>query len=371
MNIPEKGPLLKTSVGEIQANRPEPITEAIDVVLFRHLMEPEYAVDALVEGYSVLVVDFYSSGLDVLNVLKQYVNSKYPDQSFQAQREARAVYRELSNRLFLKVVDKRLLVKKAPVIGWLKILYPDLNEFLLPFPLVQGLNSAWQWVEKGIFIPVLKKKIHPWFGTYFPTRFEHLELFENWLKNYRGNKDSAFDLGIGSGVLTFQLLKHGFSKVGGSDSNPNAIIGVDEYLSKNQLQSNVDLFYGDLFAGSNQLYELIVFNPPWLPATDNPDGIDNAIYYEADLFQRFFKEAATRLKPGGRVVVLFSNLTQVTNPETEHPVISELTSGGRFLKEQYVEKQVRPASKKTKRNLDRRSNEKVELWVLSLNVAAS
>ncbi|NTW24854.1 MAG: methyltransferase [Lentimicrobium sp.] len=362
----EKELIVKTSAGEIQADRPTPITADVEVVLYKQHLRPQYAVDALIEGYSVLVGDYYSSGLAILNQLKIYVNAKYPDQSFQGQREARSAYRELSNRLFLKITGNRLMVKKAPEIGWLKVLYPDLPVFLLPFPQVQGLNSSWQWYEKGIFIPVLRKKIFPWFGTYFPTRFEHLELFENWLKNYRGSKESAIDVGTGSGVLTFQMLKYGFAKIYGTDSNPNAVIGVDEYLDKNQLQSKVDLYHGDLFAGCDIPAELIVFNPPWLPAAYNPEGIDSAIYYEADMFARFFKEATTRLKEGGRVVVLFSNLAEAINPDTEHPVKSELANGGRFTKEQFVEKQVRPASKKTKRNQEKRSDEKVELWVLKL-----
>ncbi len=366
MNKTEIKPVISTSAGDIEIMRPEPVTDDIEVVLYKDRMGPQYAVDALIEGYSVLIVDFYSSGLSVLNLLKQQVNSKFPDQSYQEQREARAVFRELSGRLLLKIIHHKLLVRKAPEIGWLKVLYPGLGEFLLSFPLVQGLNSAWQWYEKGIYIPVLGKKINPWFGTYFPTRFEHLELFENWLKNYRGQKESAIDVGIGSGVLTFQLLKHEFTKVSGTDSNPNAIIGVDEHLQKNQLQSKVDLYYGDLFAGCDLSAELIVFNPPWLPASYNSEGIDSAIYYYPELFPRFFSEAPRHLKKGGRVVVLFSNLAKLTNNEVEHPIEKELISGGIFTKELMVHKQVRPASKLTKRNADHRSGELVELWVLKL-----
>jgi hypothetical protein len=42
------------------------------------------------------------------------------------------------------VVDSRLEVRKAPEIGWLKILYPINTEFLISFPKIQGLNSSWQ-----------------------------------------------------------------------------------------------------------------------------------------------------------------------------------------------------------------------------------
>ena len=363
--ITNKSGLASTISGkEIQANRPEPIISNVEVVPYKRRMGPQTAIDALLDGYFVLILDFYSSGLTILSELKKYIKNKYSDQSFPGQRDFRSVFRKLSHRLLLSVNNNKLTVKKAPSIGWFKILYPELNEFLLPFPQVQGLNSSWQWYEKGIFIPVLSKKIHPWFGTYFPTRFEHLELFDNWLKRYKGEKKSAMDIGIGSGVLSFQMLKHGFEKVYGTDSNPNAIIGLNEELNKNNLSSKIEIINGDLFANSDLKTELIVFNPPWLPASHDIDGIDKAIYYDAGLFPLFFTEAKKHLKADGRVVLLFSNLAQITNVSEDHPIRAELAEGGRFQKELFVQKKVRPASKNTRRNQNWRISEMVELWVL-------
>lgn len=355
-----------TSGQEIKVDRPQPIDLGVDVVPYKRRMDPQISVDALVDGRYVLINDYYSTGLTVLNELKRYVKDQYSDQSFQGQRDFRSAFRELSHRLLLKVSNDKIVVRKAPVIGWLKILYPELKEFLLPFPQVQGLNSAWQWYDKGISIPVLKKKIHPYFGTYFPTRFEHLELFDSWLKRYKGEKKTAIDIGIGSGVLTFQMLKHGFEKVCGTDSNPNAIIGMNEYLNANNLQSKVDLLYGDLFVNSNLQTELIVFNPPWIPASYDLGGLDRAIYYDADLFPNFFAEAKKYLKADGRVVLLFSNLAQITKVSKSHPIEEEVAKGGRFQKELLLQKQVRSASKKTQRDQNWRASEQVELWVLKL-----
>lgn len=338
----------------------------IDVVPYKRRMDPQIAIDALIDGYNVLIVDYYSSGLTVLSELKNYLKRKYSDQSFQGQRDFRSAFRELSHRLLLKLSNHKIVVRKAPQIGWLEVLYPEIKEFLLPFPQIQGLNSSWQWFEKGIFIPVLKKKIHPWFGVYFPTRFEHLELFDNWIKKYKGEKKNAIDIGIGSGVLSFQILKQGFEKVCGTDSNPNAIVGLKEYLETGNLKSKIELFHGDLFANCNVKTELIVFNPPWIPDSQASDGIDKAIYYEAELFSRFFEEATKHLEPNGRVVLLFSNLAQITKVGENHPIEIELSEGGRFEKELLVQKKVRAASKNTQRNQNWRSSEIVELWVLKM-----
>lgn len=360
------GLVLTISGREIQADRPEPIISNIDVIPYKRRMEPQIAIDALVDGHYVLIVDFYSSGLTILRELKKYVKNKHSGQSFQGQRDFRSVFRELSHRLLLLVCNNKLTLRKAPEIGWLKTLYPELNEFLLPFPQVQGLNSSWQWYEKGISIPVLDKKIHPFFGTYFPTRFEHLKLFDNWLKQYKGEKKSAIDIGIGCGVLSLQMLKHSFEKVYGTDSNTNAIIGLKEYLDKNKLYSKINLIHGDLFANCNLKTELIVFNPPWLPASHNLEGIDKAIYYEVNLFPRFFAEAKKHLKAEGKVVLLFSNLAQITKVGESHPIEAELSGGGRFQKELFIQKKVRQASKNTRRNQNWRTSEMVELWVLKV-----
>jgi len=360
----EPGLVLTISGKDVVANRPEPVIENIDVVPYKHRMNPQIAIGALVDGCNVLIVDFYSSGLTLLRELKKYVQSKYSDKSFQGQRDFRSLYRKLSHRLLLVVNNNKLVVRKAPQIGWFRILYPELNEFLLPFPQVQGLNSSWQWYEKGIYIPVLGRKIHPFFGTYFPTRFEHLQLFDNWLKQYISEKESAIDIGIGSGVLSYQMLKQGFGKVCGIDSNPNAIIGLNEDLNKNRLNSKIELIYGDLFAGCNLKTELIVFNPPWLPASQNVEGLDRAIYYDADLFPRFFAEVDKHLKADGLLVILFSNLAQITKVSKSHPIETELSVGGRFKKELFIQKKVSRASKNTRRSQSWRNSEMVELWVL-------
>lgn len=353
-----------TSGNKIQANRPEPIISNIDLVPYQRRMDPQSAIDALFDGYSILIIDFYSSGLIILNELKNNIKKIYSNQSFQGQREFRSAFRELSHHVFVKIRNNKLNIRKAPDIGWFKTLYPELTEYLLPFPQVQGLNSSWQWYEKGIFIPVINRKIHPWFGTYFPTRFEHLELFNNWLKEYKGEKKSGYDIGIGSGILSFLMLKYGFEKVYGTDTNPNAIIGLTEDIKRNKLHSKIDLFHGDLFATNHKKTDLIVFNPPWLPASENTYGLDKAIYYNNDLFPRFFDEAEKHLKPEGKIVIIFSNLAQITKVCNTHPIEKELSIGGKFKKEVFIQKKVHQASKNTKRNQNWRASEMVELWVL-------
>ena len=349
----------------IQPDRPDIITTEIEAISFYRKMDTKATVAEMIAGKYVLVEEFYSNGVQVLNELKRNLLLKHKDKSFQGQRDYRSAFRKASHRLLLKVKDNKLIVKKSPDFGWLELLYPDVSEFYISFPQVQGMNSSWQWYEKGIEVKTLDLTLHPFYGTYFPTRFDHLKLFDKWLKKYDGPKTNAIDIGVGSGVLSFQLIQNGFENITAIDTNKNAIIGVLEESERLGYKDKMTLIHGDLFENCDVKADVIVFNPPWLPAKhDLEDGIDKAIYYEEELFPRFFEQAQKHLSPDGKIVLIFSNLAQVVDEKSTHPIIEELQKNNRFRKELHLRRDVRASSIRTKRT-DSRDKEKVELWVLA------
>jgi len=350
---------------DIEVNKPEPIAIDRKLKSYNTKSEVRPAIVALIQGKSILIDEYYNDGISLLKDLHKHLKRKLPNTTFKEQQEYRSEYQRLSNLVLLEIKDQKLCAKKSPHIGWLTKFYPENNHFFLTFPQVQGLNSAWQWYENGISIPVLRNKLHPFYGTYFPTRFEHLILFDNWLKHYKGQKKSAIDVGVGSGVLSLQMVQHGFQKVYGTDINPNAIVGLREFMGTTKLSRKIELDFGHLFGRWDQQTELIVFNPPWLPETHDGNGIDDAIYYNKVLFPDFFIAAKKRLLPDGKLILLFSNLGQITNVTKEHPIETELANGNRFKLEKCYKKAVKAASSKTKRDQHWRSSEEVELWVLT------
>jgi hypothetical protein len=352
-------------ITDIDINKPAHIAPEKRLELFNPATDFKQTIKLLEAGKPVLITAFYSNGLVLLKALKMHLKRKLPNTTFQEQREYRSEYHKLSNLILVEIRDHELVVKKAPSIGWLEKLYPENSSFLLSFPQIQGLNSAWQWYKNGVTIPVLRNKLHPYYGVYFPTRFDHLELFDNWLRRYDGAKKAAIDVGIGSGVLSLQMIKHGFQKVFGTDTNPNAIVGLTEYMGETKLSRKIALDFASLFGKFEKQTELIVFNPPWLPESHNADNIEEAIYYDKNLFPDFFAGAKQRLLPDGKLVLLFSNLAQITKVTTAHPIEKELAQGGRFKLENYFKKAVKVASDKTKRDQHWRSSEEVELWVLT------
>jgi methylase of polypeptide subunit release factors len=352
-------------ITEMKLNRPEPIKSGEEAQLFKRETNVQLTIKALEAGQFILITGFYSNGLSLLKELHKYLSKKFPNTSFKEQREYRSQYHKLSNRILIEVVNHKLAVKKAPSIGWIEKLYPETSDFFLSFPHIQGLNSAWQWYLNGVSVPVLRSKIHPYYGTYFPTRFEHLILFDNWLKRYEGPKKSAIEVGVGSGVLSLQMVKHGFQKVFGTDTNPNAIVGLTEFMGDTKLSRKIELDRGHLFGKWEKQSELIVFNPPWLPKSNELDSIDDAIHYDKNLFPDFFAAAKQRLSPEGKLVLIFSNLALITRVTKEHPIEMELANGGRFQLEKSFTKSVKAASEKTKRDQHWRAEEEVELWILT------
>ena len=352
----------------IQPDRPNIITTDIEAISYNRNIDTKATVVEMIAGKYVLVEKFYSNGLEVLAELKRNLSRKYSDKTFQGQREYRSAFREASHRLLLKVKGNKLRVKKSPDIGWLELLYPDISEFYVSFPEVQGMDSSWQWYKKGIEIKTLNLTLHPYYGTYFPTRFDHLKLFDKWLKKYEGSKDKAIEIGVGSGVLTFQLIQNGFEDIFATDTNKNAIIGVSQESKRLGYEDKITLNHGDLFENCDVKADLIVFNPPWLLAKHKlEEGIDKAMYYEEELFPRFFEQAQKHLAPNGKIVLIFSNLAEVVDEESKHPIIEELRNNNRFRKDLHLRRDVRASSKRTKRT-DSRNNEKVELWVLAPKV---
>lgn len=354
-----------TSNQEIEVNKPEPIAINKKILTFEDGTDVRATIKALQTGKPVLITGYYSNGLTLLHELQKHLKIRTPNKTFQEQREFRAAYHKLSNLVLIEVINQKLSVKKSPEIGWLEKFYPNNNNFFLTFTQIQGLNSAWQWYKNGITIPVLRNKLHPYYGTYFPTRFNHLELFDNWLKRYDGPKKTAIDVGIGSGVLALQMIKSGFQKVFGTDTNPNSIVGLAESMGDTKLSRKIELDYASLFGKFEKQTELIVFNPPWLPKNHSLDKIDEAIYYNDTLFTDFFAAAKKRLLPDGKLVLLFSNLAQITEVTKEHPIKKELAIGDRFQLERCIKKSVKNASKKTTRDQHWRALEEVELWVLT------
>ncbi len=306
----------------------------------------------------------WGTAMDFYSWLKKQVNERYPITDYVSSRINREKMVYLTEKLFIRIHNHHPDLAKAPANPWLIEFYSHSADFLLPFTDYLGMNGARQWFEKGILYPGLHHKIHPFYGTYFPTRTEHLELFDQWLAD-NPPFEKAIDMGTGCGVLTFYMLKRGIKTITATDINPNALWSVREELQKHKTEARVKLQHTSFFETiASETADLLVFNPPWLPM-DTHTNIDKAMYYEPGFFDEFFRQGYEHLTSHTTIAILFSNFASVAGISHEHPVEKEITQNKRFALVEKLEKPIQQKPSSRKNWLEKiREEEKAELWIL-------
>jgi len=338
--------------------RPEPVDPA-GAGIVDASVPVERGVEWLLAGRTLVVTDRYPTAVSLQTALQEALEPPAVDAGHGPRRAYRRRLREASGRLLVPVRRGRLLVERAPTVGLLAELYPERGRIHLPVREVQRLNRADEVFRRGVPLAVLGHALHPFYGTYVPSRTSHLELFATWLSGWEGERRRAIDVGTGSGVLALLLARAGFAEVVATDTNPNALHSLQLELARRP--QPVRGVGGDLLAGERGPFDVIVFNPPWLHGTVE-ELLDQALYYEdPSVFERFFDQALEGLAPGGRIVVLFSDIGRLVQPDVPHPIEVELARG-RLERVQKLRRKVKGA--RTERGR-RRTKERVEVWELA------
>lgn len=340
-------------------HRPEPIL-AHEARPIDRDVAPRQAAAWLRAGKPLLVRDHWTTGGDALARLHLDMEPPDDDASYAHRRAFRQAYHRAAMGLLAPVRGHRIALEHSPSVVFLRELYPELSSFVLPFPELQDLANASRRYAEGVHLSVLGHRVHPFYGTYAPTRTTHLELFGTWLSQYRGSRHRGIDVGTGCGVLALMLCRAGFGRVLATDNNPNAIESVARELSRLPTAAPIDLFHGDLLGDDPSPADLIVFNPPWLGG-QGEGLLGQALGFDDGLFGRFFDQALDRLAPNGRVALLFSNVLGLVQPDLPHPIETELERG-RFRLVGKLERRVKPTAAGGGRR--RRTRERVEIWEL-------
>lgn len=124
----------------------------------------------------------------------------------------------------------------------------------------------------------------------------------------------VLDMGTGSGILALTASKLS-DFVFGADINEDALAYAQDAASRAKITNirfvNSDLF--QYFYTNTWLFDLIIFNPPYLPEDlEEPEEIKLATTggkkgYE--ILDRFFSQVSRFLKSDGKILICFSTLT--------------------------------------------------------------
>jgi release factor glutamine methyltransferase len=117
--------------------------------------------------------------------------------------------------------------------------------------------------------------------------------------------DRVLEIGTGSGSVAAALVQD--CDIVATDINPHAA-----FCAKKE---GLDVVRCDLFSGLRGTFDLVIFNPPYLP-TQPDERIDDWLEYALDggasgrdVIERFAASVGTVLAPGGRILLLVSSLT--------------------------------------------------------------
>jgi len=170
-----------------------------------------------------------------------------------------------------------------------------------------GLIGAHEWRRTGVEIPALDARIHPHYGVFSPVRGEYVELVAN-APLPKGADKLAFDIGVGTGVLSAVLAKRGVAHVIATDQDQRALSCARENLARLDLNDQVELLEADLFPEGRA--PLVVCNPPWVPARPS-SPIEYAVYDpDSRMLKGFLAGLVAHLAPGGEGWLILSDLAE-------------------------------------------------------------
>jgi release factor glutamine methyltransferase len=123
--------------------------------------------------------------------------------------------------------------------------------------------------------------------------------------------ERVLEIGCGSGCISEELSRNAF--VLATDISPHAVRAAREY--------GIDVVRADLLSGIRGPFDLVIFNPPYLP-TFPEDRIDDWLEHALDggpdgraVLSGFIRSVGRVLAPGGRVLLLISSLTGLREVE--------------------------------------------------------
>ena len=228
-----------------------------------------------------------------------------------------------------------------------------------------GVVGAHEWRKKGVEIAALGEpphnRIHPHYGVFSPVRGEYVDLVAS---TPIPNKSLAFDIGVGTGVLSALLAKRGVQHIVATDQDPRALACARENLQRLQRLDKVELLQTDLFPAGQA--PLIVCNPPWVPARPS-SPIEHAVYDEGSRMLRgFVGGLRAHLAPQGEGWLILSDLAEHLGLRTRDELLAWISEAGLQVAGRHdIQPRHGKASDETDPLRAARSQETTSLWRLT------
>ena len=298
---------------EAQAAPPKNIIIADDTT------NAKVAYKQVCEGASLLYRGDFQNAKQLLQAITRKVDIKpiLPAENLtQAfhQHRARQIQRaSITNKILIELNHGSCDLKRAPdvkeAVAGALITNTKLDKMppkmLLSLRELLGMVGAHEWRKKGVAIDALPANIHAHYGVYSPIRGEYLELINS---TSFGNAKTTFDIGTGTGVIAAILVTRGIKAVIATDNSARALNCAADNIEKLNLKQYITLEQANLFPSGHKKADLIVCNPPWLPAKANAP-IEHAIYDpNSAMLKGFLSGVKAYLNDDGEAWLILSDL---------------------------------------------------------------
>jgi len=140
---------------------------------------------------------------------------------------------------------------------------------------------------------------------YSPAEDSYLlqKNLKNYLENIKNKKIKILDMGSGSGIQYLTCKNLGFNNLLSSD--------IDEEVIKKLKKQKINIIKSDLFSNIKDKFDLIIFNPPYLPENKYDKEIDTCGGKKGyEIILEFLKQAKNHLKKQARILLLFSSFSK-------------------------------------------------------------
>jgi len=268
------------------------------------------------EGTSLVYRGDYRNARQLLAAITRRLEERPPSSAtgdlraaFQAHRQHQSTVHQVLSRL-LVVLDGsyELELRRAPVVSeaCLEVWGPGDGSSAVSLRQLVGMIGAHEWRRSGVEVAALGGRVHPHYGVSARIRGEYVDLVADAPLRRAAR---AFDLGTGTGVLALVLARRGVAEVVATDSDPRAVACARENIARFRLEKRLRVEQRDLFPEGRA--DLIVFNPPWIPAQPR-SPVERAIYDpDSRLLLRFLQELPEHLSPDGEAWLILSNLADL------------------------------------------------------------
>ena len=276
-----------------------------------------------------------------LRKIKKAANKSTADKSvspkkipnlFHQQRQLQAQRSRILSRLLLELDTGYISkLRRAPnMSAACTAAFGELDEScVLSFRDLQGALGAAQWREKGVPIEPLNLSVFPHYGVFAPTRHEYVQLLLD--APLPDICEVAYDIGTGTGLLAIILAQRGVKQVIATDLNPRALACASDNFTRLEL-SSIQLQQADLYPTDAPLANLIVCNPPWLPAKPS-SPLEYAVYDpNSKMLRGLLQGAKQHLAAHGELWLILSDLAEHLQLRTRDELLGWLADAGLAVK---------------------------------------